>query len=143
MLIEAVILLFLFQVKHFIADYPLQFPFMYMNKGARSGWVLPLAMHSMVHAVMTALLVAGFAKFMLPTVDLTYVVPVSAVFDFTTHFITDRWKATRKGGPDTSKFWIYLGIDQFIHHVVGIQNAFYVWMVIVSQGGPAAWQTAF
>jgi len=112
---DVFVLLVLFQFKHLIADYYLQFPYMYENKGKESGWVRPLFDHAFVHTLMTFVIVAFFVP-----ITLLYLAPLAAIFDFTTHFVTDRWKATRGVGPDTSKFWTNLGIDQMVHHLVGI-----------------------
>jgi hypothetical protein len=112
-------LLLLFQVKHLIADYYLQLPYMYENKGKPRGWFKPLFDHAVVHATGTMIIVGPY----LIVTDYKYsftVMVILAFFDLVTHFIIDRWKATRKGGPNTPEFWQYLGIDQMLHHVVGI-----------------------
>jgi hypothetical protein len=51
------LLLVFFQVKHFLADFPLQVE--YMLKKTRAGWefIVPLIVHCTVHAVLTASLV--------------------------------------------------------------------------------------
>ena len=119
---ETLILLIVFQIKHLIADYYLQFPYMYMNKGAKHNWIRPLFDHAMVHSMMTLIIVGTYLHndIMLPMVLLV------TAFDFITHFITDRWKATRGRKPDESKFWTDLGIDQMIHHIVGILIVFWI-----------------
>jgi hypothetical protein len=110
---EILVLLVLFQFKHLIADYYLQFPYMYLNKGKEQGWFWPLTHHANVHAAFTLVIIGFYSQGIL--------VPIGAmIFDFVTHFITDRWKATRGLSPDTEKFWINLGIDQMVHHIVGI-----------------------
>jgi len=107
------ILLIAFQFKHLIADYYLQFPYMYENKGKAVGWAKPLFDHAATHSFLTMAIVA--------TVTLDPLVSVLAMlFDFTTHFAIDRWKATRGHHPGESKFWTDLGIDQMLHHIVGI-----------------------
>jgi len=106
-------LLVAFQLKHLIADYYLQYPFMYENKGKATGWLIPLSMHSFTHASIVVT-IAGFAG---ATLELAL---IAALIDFGTHFAIDRWKATQPEVPDTSKFWTNLGIDQMLHHLVGI-----------------------
>ena len=126
---EVLVLLLAFQVKHLIADYYLQFPYMYENKGKPIGWLKPLIDHSLVHAGLSILIVAIYGTITLPNVEPAYsyaLIICVFLFDFVTHFITDRWKATRKGGPDTSGFWKNLGIDQMIHHTVGILIVWYM-----------------
>jgi len=117
-MIEAFVLLIVFQFKHLIADYYLQFPYMYLNKGQKTGWFYPLLHHSMVHAFFTMVIL--FVYFIFIDVGMPLIIFYLGVFDLITHFITDRWKATRGKTPDQPKFWTNLGIDQMIHHVVGI-----------------------
>ncbi len=123
------ILLLVFQVKHLIADYYLQFPYMYENKGKKKGWFLPLFDHAGIHALGTFLIALSFMKPGPSSEEqLTSFIAILGItlFDFTTHFITDRWKATRKTDPSQSWFWRSLGIDQMIHHVVGILIIWYI-----------------
>lgn len=109
-------LVFIFQLKHLIADYYLQVPYMYLNKGKESNWVLPLASHAGVHALFTLAIAIWFG----------YVAIFAAVLDFVTHFIIDRWKARQTLTPQESKFWVNLGIDQFLHHIVAIVIIFMI-----------------
>lgn len=80
------ILMVVMQFKHFIADYPLQVPYM-LGKFKDKDWVLPLASHCAVHLVFTFLI--------------SYFVTYNVVFslslgflDFIIHFIMDRIKAS-------------------------------------------------
>ena len=97
---------------------------MYENKGKPgvTNWVRPLFDHAMVHTAFTFFIIFGLlAGYLELAYDQSLYIALSAsAFDFITHFLTDRWKATRKGGPDTAVFWQRLGIDQMIHHIVGI-----------------------
>lgn len=125
MTIEVLILLIAFQVKHLIADYYLQFPYMYENKGKSYGWTEPLMDHAGVHGYITLLIVFPYAAYIgLPTLLggalAAVLVIILGLIDFTTHFAIDRWKATQEGGPNTSGFWTNLGLDQMFHHLVGI-----------------------
>jgi len=130
---EIFLLLVLFQLKHFLADYPLQFPYMYENKGKATGWVAPLANHAWIHAAMTLIIGVFFLLDVNPEIltrpAFAILFSITAI-DFTTHFIVDRWKATRKGGPDTPRFWINLGLDQMAHHLVGI----FIIYILITQG---------
>ena len=91
------VLLVVYQLKHFLADYPLQNG--YMLKKFEPGWKFlgPLVSHCMVHAVMTLWIVAGylwykngFTQFnVLPAYEL-------ALLDFVIHFTMDRIKAGPK-----------------------------------------------
>jgi hypothetical protein len=139
-------LLLLFQLKHFIADYPLQRPWM-LGKFLDKGWVLPLAAHCGVHALFT--IAIGLFCGWVPI----SVILVMAAFDFVIHFTMDRIKASKRwlgrfkplngmeyvamtaaaqgnpiGAPypiDEAKarlrsnrwFWHSIGIDQMVHHL--------------------------
>lgn len=107
----AFLLLILFQIKHFVADFPLQRE--YMLRKTLSGWefVLPLSVHCLVHSALTLAILIWFRP------ELWWL----ALFDFAVHFVMDRVKS----GPkylgryhDKSKpgFWNALGFDQMIHH---------------------------
>lgn len=137
-----VILLVLYQIKHFIADYPLQTGF--MLKKFLPGWdfALPLAAHAGVHALFTL----GIMLFLAP--HFWYL----CLLDFAAHFVMDRIKAGPKylgrykalSGAEFKKvfdtythtndldikaiarerlrgntlFWIALGFDQMFHHLI-------------------------
>lgn len=101
-----------FQIKHFIADFPLQFP--YMLRKQISGWefIVPLSMHCGVHALLT------LAICLLTVPSLWYL----AVVDFVIHFVMDRIKSGPKylgrfNDVHRSAFWIALGFDQMVHHL--------------------------
>lgn len=130
--IGTLILLVLFQVKHYIADYPLQFPYMYENKGKDKGWFIALSNHALVHACFAMLI--SLLYLMITHFDFGVITNIGimfgiGLFDYTTHMFTDRWKATKKEGPADGSFWRNLGKDQMIHHLVGIAIiTFLVWL---------------
>lgn len=106
------ILLVIYQMKHFVADFPLQRE--YMLKKVLPGWdfVLPLTTHCLVHAVLTLLIVLRIRP------ELWWL----AVVDFVVHFVMDRIKSGPKylgRYEDKSRpgFWNCLGIDQMVHHI--------------------------
>lgn len=117
------VLLVMFQVKHFIADFPLQRE--YMLKKRLPGWafVVPLAIHCSVHAFLTLLICLFVNPFLWWL----------AIVDFIVHFVMDRIKS----GPqflgrfdDHSKagFWNSLGFDQMVHHLTHIGIIYYLVM---------------
>jgi len=132
MTLDIFILLIAFQIKHLLADYYWQFPYMYLNKGAKHGWFEPLLMHAGVHAGMTALLVGAYFNIngITGTFEHKLLLLVIVLFDLVSHFITDRWKATRGHLPNESIFWTDLGIDQMVHHIVGIIIVFGIYVYI-------------
>lgn len=115
-------LLVIYQVKHFIADFPLQREYMLRKTLPHWDFLLPLTLHCSVHAMGTALIVLIFAP------SVWWLV----LFDFVVHFVVDRLKS----GPryfgrfnDLSKsgFWTILGLDQMMHHLTHI---YIIWVII-------------
>jgi len=128
-MIENIFLMLIFyQIKHFLADYPLQNG--YMLQKFKPGWdfILPLAAHAGVHAFFTFLIVFFFSQ------SLSFSLAMTSL-DFTVHFIMDRVKAGPKylgrykalsanEYPEASieqkrhntYFWWSLGLDQMVHH---------------------------
>ncbi len=106
------LLLTIYQVKHFIADFPLQRE--YMLRKTRAGWDFapPLAVHCAVHAMLTLIIIGIFA----PTLWWL------AMLDFVVHFIMDRIKSGPKylgryNNLHKPAFWSCLGFDQMVHHL--------------------------
>lgn len=104
-----------FQVKHFLADYVLQTRYM-LGKFAPS-WrhaYPPLAAHCGVHAAFTFFMTGPFVGL--------YWALILAGFDFVTHFIIDRVKASPNllgiYSHTQPQFWWMLGGDQMLHHLV-------------------------
>ncbi len=115
-----IILMILFQIKHYLSDFLFQNTYMVEKKGS-PGWdfALPLLLHSSVHGVQTLLIVFYFAP------QLWYL----ALFDTGIHFMIDRLKSGpryfgRFNDPSTAVFWNILGLDQTLHHLVHIYIAF-------------------
>lgn len=109
---HAFILLLIFQVKHFIADFPLQFP--YMLRKFRPGWdfVLPLTTHCLVHAFITLMICLVVQP------QLWWL----SLFDFVAHFVMDRIKSGprylgRFKDSTTTAYWFFFGLDQMVHHI--------------------------
>jgi hypothetical protein len=112
----------IFQVKHFVADFPLQFPYMLKKFSPNWDFVVPLSLHCAVHGFFTLLICLVFQP------ALWWL----AVMDFVIHFVMDRiksgprflgrWNDTRQSG-----FWIALGFDQMVHHLTHI---YIVWIMV-------------
>lgn len=124
-LLTVFLLLILFQVKHFVADYPLQTRYM-LGKFNDTGWVLPLTAHCSVHAVMTAVIAIFFVS---PLAAL-----ILAILDFSLHFAMDRIKASPKMlGRFTNtdpRFWWSLGFDQMFHHLTHYMIIYLIMILI-------------
>jgi hypothetical protein len=107
------LLLVIYQLKHFICDYPLQNAYM-LGKFKESGWVKPLLAHTGIHAIATFLIAFAFTNLFFLSLSL-------AAFDLVVHFIMDRVKASPKmlGRFDIKdkRFWWSLGLDQMVHHL--------------------------
>lgn len=109
------ILLILFQVKHFLADYPLQNK--YMLGKFKPGWDFfwPLYLHAYIHGIITGLITLFFTGNFKFSIQMFFI-------DGIIHFFMDRIKA----GPKylgrfkdmyDRKFWWSLGLDQMVHHL--------------------------
>jgi hypothetical protein len=103
-------LLAVYQVKHFLADYPLQRPYM-LRKLNADGWVLPLMAHAGVHGAFTF----AVSLFFVPA----GLALALALADAHAHFLIDRLKANASRGlsPAQPAFWCWLGADQMAHHL--------------------------
>lgn len=114
-------LLVVFQVKHFVADYPLQRE--YMLKKTLAGWdfLLPLAVHCAVHAGLTL----GIVLVVKPSLWWL------AVVDFVIHFFMDRIKSSprylgRFNDRLKTSYWVCFGLDQMVHHLTSI---YIIWVI--------------
>ena len=123
-LAQIFVLLVVFQIKHYLADFPLQRKWM-LQKGIPGwGFLAPLLAHCGVHALGTLLiaLVVDPSK--------SWV----AIFDFVTHFVMDRIKSGprylgRFNDIKQSSFWNCFGIDQMVHHLVGYTI---IWILVMT-----------
>lgn len=116
------ILLIIFQVKHFLGDFPLQH--VYMLRKTRPDWsfAIPLALHCSVHGAMTLAILLALKP------DLWWL----ALVDFVSHFIMDRLKSGPKylgrfNDKDRSAYWNAFGIDQMTHHLTGF---YIIWLIV-------------
>ncbi len=117
------LLLIIYQIKHYIADFPLQREYMLKKTRAEWDFLLPLATHCLVHASLT-LVICLYFNFSLWWL---------AILDFVVHFILDRLKSGprylgRFNDLKTSGFWNVLGLDQMLHHLTHI----YIIYILVS-----------
>jgi len=120
-------LLIIYQLKHFIADFPLQGKYMLGKFKDGTDWIAPLLAHVAVHGFLTGLIVSYFKpELMIPLV----------LLDMTIHFIMDRIKASpnmlgrfkalakseymtadEESKKSNTYFWWSLGLDQMVHHL--------------------------
>ena len=105
-----ILVMFLLQVKHFVADFMLQTHRMVIEKGtygARHG-----IYHSLIQAAGTFLAFAWIH----PALGL-----ITALFDFVVHYNVDwaKMNINKKYGytPADTKFWFWLGLDQLAHQL--------------------------
>lgn len=100
------------QVKHFVADYLLQSPWIIAGKGhfdRPGGYV-----HAAVHVLGTApaLLYIGLDA---------SIVALLLAGEFLVHFLVDHVKAVlaraRPQSPNSARFWAWHGADQLAHHL--------------------------
>lgn len=137
------ILLIVYQLKHFLADYPFQTPYMLGKFKEHPHYILPLLCHVAVHGMFTFIIV-GMVR--------PNYAPAMALLDMVVHFVMDRVKASPtmlgrykaitkeeyiaydrmrlfdKTNPEAAKnaeaklrsnvyFWWALGLDQGVHHL--------------------------
>ena len=109
------ILLALFGIKHFIADFLMQYDYMFRDKGiygAEGG-----LHHAGVHACWTFLI-------LIPFVTSTEQLLILPLFDFIAHYHIDWAKINinkkYKYTPADHKFWFWLGLDQLAHQITYI-----------------------
>lgn len=122
-LILVFVLLVVFQIKHFIIDYPLQFARNdSMKKFDSEGWIFPLFKHATDHGLASALIVATVLFFaetaLLPLILFSV---ATYLFDSVVHFTMDRIKASPnmlgKHHFPSKEYFYSLGIDQSVHHL--------------------------
>lgn len=85
-LITLFLLLAIFQIKHFIADYPLQTEYMLGKFKTGTNWILPMCAHVGVHGLFTFTICIFYIGFWLSL--------LLAFTDMFIHFIMDRIKAS-------------------------------------------------
>ena len=111
-MITVVVLLALFGVKHFIADFVLQFDFMLKDKGtygAEGG-----KDHAGMHGIWTWLVLIWFTNM--------YSAMLLAMMDSIIHYHIDWAKTNLSRGltPKDRMFWVWFGADQGLHYLTYI-----------------------
>lgn len=84
---KMLLLLVLFQLKHFLADFPLQTQYMLGKFKGGKAWILPLLAHGLVHAAFTFLIAYAFTRSPIFSAFLAYT-------DLKIHTLMDRIKAS-------------------------------------------------
>lgn len=119
----------LFILKHFICDFPLQFPYMYQNKGKylHCGGLL----HAFVHFLGTYTIINLFTYTLVGHCLWLIAYPL-AIIDLVAHYHIDwaKTKINKKTGwtaYNSEYFWWLLGVDQMLHYLtyVGI-----IWLLL-------------
>jgi uncharacterized protein DUF3307 len=116
-----VLWMLLLTVKHVVADFFLQNTWIAHGKDSKTGWLLPLTVHCLIHGVLATLVIVPFApKFWF-----------LGVADFVVHFIIDRAKGLCVSrfeiGLDHQWFWWLIGIDQALHHLTD-----FAWAILLA-----------
>lgn len=127
-----VVLIILFQVKHFIVDFLLQTRLMVQQKDnlrMPGGYI-----HAAQHAVGTVL-IGSVALQMLPvslalSTTAVALIYLTALYDGVSHYLIDYCKM-RHGrrlrlGPEDRRYWAYIGLDQLAHNLV-YAHIIYLW----------------
>ena len=122
-LITVFALLIVFQVKHFIIDYVVQFSrHDSMKKFEADGWVFPLFKHANDHGMASAFIVSTVLYAVsTPWLPLILLSLGAYVFDLVVHFTMDRIKASPnilgKYKFPSREYFFSLAVDQSVHHV--------------------------
>ena len=109
-----IILLALFGVKHFLADFVLQFPYMLSEKGiygARGG-----IDHAGIHGLLTVIVV------LIAFYDRAFSLEIAVIcggLDALAHYHIDwlKQQLSRNCTPADRRFWLLLGADQGLHYL--------------------------
>jgi hypothetical protein len=114
---ELLVVLVLFCLKHFFADFPLQTTRMVMGKGKPGlAWISPLSAHCGVHAALSFLIIL----FVNPSMFWL------AGVEFFVHMAIDRAKTQYKlpqgdwgkdKGKNLSRYYFAFGLDQLAHQL--------------------------
>jgi len=118
------VLLVLFQIKHFVADYPLQTPAMIRGKGILFN---PQGiLHSLHHSALTLVTLGIFA--LVHPIAILLVI-IIALAEFFIHYVIDYSKMQFGKRLTTSdpRFWWAIGFDQMLHHLTYLAFA---WIVL-------------
>jgi len=113
------ILLALFGIKHFVADYVMQFDYMLREKGIYGA--VGGIHHALVHASWTFLILVFFC-------DNADVIIALAFADFVLHYHIDwsKQQLTRNLTSSDRMFWVWIGADQALHYLTYIGIIAYV-----------------
>jgi hypothetical protein len=113
------ILLALFGIKHFVADYVMQFDYMLREKGIYGA--VGGVHHALVHASWTFLILVFFC-------DNADVIIALAFADFVLHYHIDwlKQQLTRNLTSADRMFWVWMGLDQALHYLTYIGIIAYV-----------------
>jgi hypothetical protein len=104
-----IVLLALFGIKHFLADFLWQFPYMVQEKGhygAPGGLT-----HAGIHGILTFFVLIGFVR---PEDAVTI-----ALIDLAVHYHIDWAKINLSRGLTIKdyRFWVWFGLDQALHYL--------------------------
>lgn len=115
------ILMIVYQIKHFAADYIFQYNYMLKKVSPDWDFLAPLALHCGVHGLLTVVI----CLFINPSLFWLGFV------DFSVHFALDRLRSGPKylgryKDLNNSIFWWILGADQMFHHLTHIWLVWYI-----------------
>lgn len=120
------VLLVLFHLKHFFADFPLQTVYMLGKGKTRLAWIMPLSAHCAVHAGLSLMIIL----FVNPSLFWL------AGFEFGAHFVIDRLKVLYKlpqgqwewpdKGKYLAKYYTAFGLDQLAHQLCYVVMAYWL-----------------
>jgi len=109
-----------FTLKQFVADFVLQTNWMAQGKARLQNWQLPLLAHAGTHGVLCVLVTV------ISVPNLWWF----GAIDFAIHMVIDFGKSKighRTGwGVADAPYWMLFGFDQLLHHITGLVLAYFV-----------------
>ena len=124
---EIILLLTLLGVKHLGADFLYQPPYMWQNKGTYGHW------GGLAHAGLHSVLTIAITMLFIPT----WIAVVIGIVEFFIHYHMDWFKIwwNKKKNylcNEHPEFWVWLGIDQFVHYMTYVGIAAVVLFVLAA-----------
>ena len=121
----ALLLIFGFQIKHFLGDFVLQTPWM-LNNRRYYGHPGGLA-HAGVHVALSVIVLAMAET---PARLLAGLALAEGVVHYHVDWAKDNISSKQKLTPDRQAFWIALGADQGLHHLTYLAMV-WVWAAVL------------
>lgn len=116
------VLLILLQIKHFFVDFVISGKYM-TRRASKTGWLLPLALHSGAHGAATLVLLIGPGYI----IHQTWLIVAMAAVDTVAHFTIDMLRSRLfEYNVFQPSYWAVHGLDQLLHGITYVLIAAYI-----------------